>query len=52
MREIAWYVKQRTVARNFSENEVHVWESKEEEKRIFALEDLKREETRTVRAEH
>ncbi|MFN9899912.1 MAG: hypothetical protein ACK55Z_14215 [bacterium] len=42
-------VKQRTDARNFSENEVRIERRGEKE---FALEDLKREETRTVRAEH
>ena len=47
MREMAWYVKKRTAARNFSENEVGIERRGEKD---FALEDLKREETRTVRA--
>jgi len=49
MREMAWYVKKRTDARNFSESEVGIERRGEKD---FALEDLKREETRTVRAEH
>ena len=42
-------VKQRKYARNFSENEVGIERRGEKD---FASEDLKREETRTVRAEH
>ena len=50
MREMAWYVKKRTDARNFSESEVGI-ERRGEFKGLCAFEDLKREETRTVRAE-
>ena len=49
MREMAWYVKNRTDARNFSESEVGIERRGEKD---FGFRDLKREETRTVRAEH
>ena len=49
MREMAWYMKKRTDARNFSESEVGIVRRGEKD---FAYGDLKREETRTVRAEH